>query len=156
MASRCIASMPATTASRLTRYSSSVMRGTGVPSRPPRERGGVRLVRGKGAHRFGDLLRAGHEELLLRAVERHRGNVWRRDAHDRTVEAVERVLRDGRRNLRAETAGQVVLVHDHRLAGLLHRGQDGAPVQGGGRSQVGNLEGGGYRPANARGLHAEM
>src|SRR6266849_3641664 len=132
--------MPATTASRLARYSSSDICGTSVPSRPPRERGGVRLVRGKVAHRFGDLFGAGHEELLLRTVEWHRGNVGRRDAHNWTVEAVERVLRDGRRDLRAETAGQVVLVYDHRLAGLLRRGQDGGSVQRRKRSQVDDLD----------------
>src|SRR5439155_23995252 len=100
--------MPAATAWRRWAYSSAVICGIDVPSRPPRQRGGVFLVRGKLAYRLGDFFRARHEEFLLRAVEGHGGDIRRRDAHDRTIEAGEGVLGDGRGDLRAEAARQVV------------------------------------------------
>src|ERR1700758_5698354 len=46
------------------------------------------LVRGKLAHRLGDLLRAGHEEILLRSVEGHGGDVGRSDPRHRPIEVV--------------------------------------------------------------------
>src|SRR5215472_15733792 len=132
-----MASMPATTASRRARYSSSEIRGTPLFSCGEAARG---LVRGKLAHRLCDLLRAGHEELLLGSVERHRGHIRRADAHDRAVQAVECMLRDGRRDLGTEAAREVVLVNDHRLAGLAHRRDDGFTVQRYQRSQVDHLD----------------
>src|ERR671922_2903707 len=71
--------MPADTHSRRSAYSAWEISGTGVPSLTlPTAWGGEatdRLVRGKFAHRLGDLRRAGHEELLLRRVEGHGGGV---------------------------------------------------------------------------------
>src|ERR1700680_903147 len=69
----------------------------------------VFLVRGKFSHCLRDLGRAGHEELLLRTVKRHRGNVGRGDAHNRPIEIPECVLRDDRRHLAAEATCEVVL-----------------------------------------------
>src|SRR5258708_23455227 len=63
--------MPAATLSRRRSYSARLMAGT------VRTTGfGVRRllsVGGKLSHRLRDLLRAGHEELLLRPIERHGG-----------------------------------------------------------------------------------
>src|SRR5579859_2215914 len=137
--------MPAQTASLRLRYSSGRTWGTSLPTvwggpgwgAPPEP---DLLVRGKRAHRLRDLLRAWHEEVLLRRVERHRGDVRRRDARDGPVEAVERVLGDERRDLRAETAGEVVLVHDHGLSRLADRLEDGVPVEGGQSPQVDDLD----------------
>src|SRR5689334_11050473 len=115
--------MPAATASLLSLYSSWEMEGSSLPTKWGGPGWGLRLldrrsVGGKLEHRLRDLGRAWHEELLLRCVERHRGDVRRRDPHHRPVEAVESVLRDDRRDLRAEPAREVVLMHDHRLARL--------------------------------------
>src|SRR5258708_10581776 len=124
-ASRPGASIPAHTAWRLAAYSSGPTCGTLRCSTPlsltlPPEGGGdtVFLVRGKLSHRLRDLLRVGHEEILLRGVERHGRDVGGGDAHHRPVEAVESMLRDDRPRLRSKTPADVVLVHDHRLAGL--------------------------------------
>src|SRR2546430_13984732 len=106
--------MPAATLSRRSRYSSGEIDGTvwvfALAARA------LRLVGGKLAHRLRDLLGAGHEELFLRRVEGHRGDVWRGDPHHRPVEVLKSVLGDDRRDLRPEPAGEVVLVHDHRLS----------------------------------------
>src|SRR5256714_15269757 len=96
-ASRPAACMPAATASRRHWYSAGEISGIGFPlpaplslALPPEEGGdGVRLVRGKLAHRLGDLGRAGHEEVLLRPVEGHGRDVRRGHAHDRTIEGLE-------------------------------------------------------------------
>src|SRR5919204_5816227 len=102
--------MPADTHSRRSAYSAWEISGTGVPSLTlPTAWGGDatdRLVRGKFAHRLGDLRRAGHEELLLRRVEGHGGDVRPGHAHDGAVEVLEGVLGDDRRDLGAETAGE--------------------------------------------------
>src|SRR5437879_2399834 len=138
MASSRIASMPAHTASRRALYSSAVMCGT---VRVAAAFGLVAvLVRGKLPHRLGDLVRAGHEEVLLWRVERHPWHVWRRDPHDRTVEAVECVVRDGSSDLGAKPTGEVVLMHDHSLARLAHRLEDGVAVEWGQRAQVDDLD----------------
>src|SRR5258708_25184395 len=132
--------MPAATASRRIAYSSLEMAGYDPPpdqdrerSWPPsplRGRGDMRLVRGKFSHRLGDLVRVRHEELLLRSVERHGRDVRRRDPDHRAVEVAEGVLRDDGGDFGAETPGQVVLVHDHSLAGFADRFQDRVPVEG--------------------------
>src|SRR6202521_4977797 len=59
------------------------------------------LVRGKLSHRLRDLVRVRHEELLVRSVERHGRDVWRRDPDHRAVEVTEGVLRDDGRDLGA-------------------------------------------------------
>ncbi len=55
------------------------------------------------------------------------------------VEVLERPLGHERGHLGAEPAGEVVLVHDQRLAGLAHRGEDGLPVQRREGAQVDHL-----------------
>src|SRR5260370_34342070 len=116
--------MPAATASRRIAYSSVEIVGYVSLLDPPW--GGTEdfLVRGKLSHRLRDLVRVGHEELLLPGVERHRRDVRRGDADDRAVEVPEGVLRDDRRHLGPEAPGQVVFMHDHTLAGLAHRLED--------------------------------
>src|SRR5439155_9726685 len=138
MASSRMASIPAHTASRRALYSSAVMCGT-VRVAAAFGLGAV-LVRGKLPHRLGDLVRAGHEEVLLWRVERHPGHVWRRHPHDWTVKAVEGMLRDGRGHLGAKPTGEVVLVHDHRLARFPHRLEDGVAVKRSERAQVDDLD----------------
>src|SRR5438445_12947637 len=98
--------MPAHTAVRLAAYSSGPTCGKVVVFA-----GVFFLVRGKLPHRLRDLRRAGHEELLLRGVERHCRDVWRGDADDRPVEAVESMLRDDGCDFPPEPAGDVVLVN---------------------------------------------
>src|SRR2546421_11343930 len=100
MASSRMASMPAHTASRRALYSPAVMCGT-VRVAAAFGLGAV-LVRGKLPHRLGDLVRAGHEEVLLWRVERHPGHVWRRHPHDRTVKAGGSVGREGGSDLGAQ------------------------------------------------------
>src|SRR5260370_8052738 len=114
--------MPAQTASRRAAYSSAVICGTMMCLTPlsTAGRGGF-LVRGKFSHRLRDLGRVGHEEFLLRSVERHGRDVWAGHTHDGPVQAVETVLRDDGRDLGSETAGEVVLRHHHRLTRLPHR-----------------------------------
>src|SRR5690349_25092449 len=101
--------MPAATLSRLRSYSALEMAGTvrttGLAIRFRRS------VGGKVPDRLRDLLRARHEELLLGPVEGHGRDVRRGDTCHRAVEVVEFVLGDDRRNLAAEPAGEVVLVH---------------------------------------------
>src|SRR5260370_41109450 len=82
------------------------------PALSPGGRGGFFLVRGKLPHRLRDLGRVGHEELLLRIVEGHRGYVRPGHSHDRSVQAVESVIGDDRGDLGTDSAGKVVLVHD--------------------------------------------
>src|SRR5258708_21223250 len=105
--------MPAATASRRIAYSSVEIVGYVSFLDPPC--GGTEdfLVRGKLSHRLRDLVRVGHEELLLRCVERHRRDVRRGDADDRAVEVAEAVLRADRRHLGPEAPARVVLLHDH-------------------------------------------
>src|SRR5438128_4898553 len=114
--------MPAQTAERRSAYSSGeIWRGLIVltPLSPAGGGGCLDfLVRGKSSHRLRDLLRVGHEEILLRGVERHCGNIRPRYAHHRPVEAVESMLRDDRHDFSSEPTGQIVLVHHHRLARL--------------------------------------
>src|SRR5438128_12467624 len=97
IASRPEACMPAATLSRRSRYSSGETDGTvwvfALGARA------LRLVGGKLAHRLRDLLGVGHEELFLRRVERHGGDVWRSDPHHRPVEVLKGVLGDDRRHL---------------------------------------------------------
>src|SRR5256885_16463233 len=112
-ASRPAACMPAATASRRHWYSAGEISGTGLAlpaplslalppegggdgeDPPPSPEGGgdgLFLIRGKLAHRFGDLGRARHEEVLLRPVEGHGRDVRRGHAHDRAIEVLEGVL----------------------------------------------------------------
>src|SRR5216683_5061216 len=128
--------MPAHTAARRAAYSSGEICGTVRCSTPlsltlPPEGGGdtTFLVRGKLSHRLRDLFRVGHEEIFLRGVERHGWDVGCGDAYDRPIQAVESMLRDDGRDLRSKPAGDVVLVHDHRLAGLAHGFEDRFTVQ---------------------------
>src|SRR5436305_668919 len=100
-ASRPAACMPAATASRRHWYSAGEISGTGfaLPAPlsllPPEGGGdGLFLIRGKLAHRFGDLGRARHEEVLLRPVEGHGRDVRRGHAHDRAIKILEGVLGD--------------------------------------------------------------
>src|SRR5947207_7895755 len=107
--------MPAATASLLFRYSPWEMVGISLPTAWGGPGWGLRLldrrsVGGKLAQRLGDLVRAGHEEVLLRPIERHRRDIRGRDPHDRPVQAVEGVLGDDRGDLRAESSREVVLV----------------------------------------------
>src|SRR5712692_10039033 len=129
--------MPAATASRRMAYSSVETDGNDLVPCGGRE---DFLVRGKLSHRLRDLVRAGHEELLLRCVERHRRDVRRGDADDRAVEVAEGVLRDDRRHLGPEAPGQVVLMHDHTLAGLAYRLEDRVPVEGREGPEVDHLD----------------
>src|SRR5438874_8114985 len=114
--------MPAATLSRRSWYSAWSIEGrvrtAGLGGRRRR------LVGGKLSGRLGDLLGARHKEVLLRSIERHRRHVWRGQARHGSVEVLERVLGDDRRDLGAEAAREVVLVHDERLPGLAHRGED--------------------------------
>src|SRR5216684_1928267 len=111
--------MPAATASRRMAYSAPDTDGNvPLPDPPPCGGRGTFLVRGKFSHCLRDLVGVGHEELLLWSVERHGRDVGRRDPDHRAVEVAEGVLRDDGRDLGAETPGQVVLVHDHSLAGF--------------------------------------
>src|SRR5436305_2879572 len=94
-ASRPAACMPAAAASRRQAYSAAEISGTdrvctplslslspegrgvgggdgeGPPPSPEGGGDGLFLIRGKRAHRLGDLGRARHEEVLLRSVEGH-------------------------------------------------------------------------------------
>src|SRR4030088_414282 len=97
-ASSPAASMPAPTASLLSAYSClSIASGatfaraaSGGMRHLPGERGVPSfLVRGKFSHRLRDLVWVGHEELLLRGVERHRWHVRCGDPDHRPVEVVE-------------------------------------------------------------------
>src|SRR5580704_1047231 len=154
--------MPAATASRRMEYSSVVTIGYDPPPRPSPLRGtetslpGMEdfLVRGKLSHRLRDLVWIRHEELLLRGVERHGRYVWRCDPHHRAVEVAESVLRDDGGYLGAETSGQVVLVHDHSLAGFAHRFQDRVPVERRQRAEVDHLHGHPFRLQLRRRLQA--
>src|SRR6266852_4657526 len=100
--------MPAVTHSRRIANSAGEIWGTSftplTPTLSPVGERGVFLVRGKLAHRLRDLPRAGHEEVLLRCVERHRRDVGGGDANDGPVEIVEGVLGDDRRDLRPKPA----------------------------------------------------
>ena len=58
----------------------------------------------------------------------------------RRVEVLERLLRDDRRHLGAEPAGEVVLVDDHRLAGLADRREHRLAVERYQRAQVDHLD----------------
>src|SRR6202022_3221525 len=118
--------MPAHTAVRLSAYSSEPTCGKATGAFA----GAFFLVRGKSSHRLRDLLRVGHEEILLRGVERHRRDVGSGDAHDRPIQAVESMLRDDRRNFGSEAAGEVVFVHHNRLARLPPRFEDGVAAPG--------------------------
>src|SRR5438093_11021141 len=121
MASRPAACMPAAMASRPFRYSSGEIEGISLPTACGGPGWGLRLldrrsVGGKSANRLRDLLRARHEEVLLRSIERHRRDVRRRDPHDWSIQAVESVLGDDRGDPRPESAPEVVLVDHYRLA----------------------------------------
>src|SRR5207244_10537239 len=122
MASSRMASIPAHTASRRALYSPAVMCGT-VRVAAAFGLGAV-LVRGKLPHRLGDLVRAGHEEVLLWRVERHPGHVWRRHPHDWTVKAVEFVVSAGGCDLCALPSGACVRVKDHRLLRMTPTSED--------------------------------
>src|ERR1700682_6428053 len=100
--------MPAPTASLLSAYSCAVidLMAFGIAVAPTTA---PLLVRGKLSQRLRDLVWVGHEELLLRGVERHCGDVRTRDPYDRPVEVVESVLRDDRRDLRSKASSEVVL-----------------------------------------------
>src|SRR5712691_7484003 len=160
--------MPAHTAERLAANSAGTTCGYSIGDLPtrgeaPAEGGGwgdarfdVVLVRGKLPHRLRDLLRIGHEELLLRGVERHGGDVRRGDPHDRPVKAVESMLRDDGRDLSPKPASDVVLVDDHRLAGLANRLQDRVTVQGRQAPEVDDLDAHAFGRELLRGLEAVM
>src|SRR3989442_1513336 len=120
--------MPAHTAVRLAAYSSGPTCGKVVVFA-----GVFFLVRGKLPHRLRDLRRAGHEELLLRGVERHCRDVWRGDA-------VESMRGDDGCDSPPDPAGDVVLVNDHRLAGLANRFEDRVTVERRQTSQVDHLD----------------
>src|SRR5260370_4611428 len=105
--------MPAHTAVRLIAYSSGPTCGKVVLFA-----GVFFLVRGKLSHRLRDLLRVGHEEILLWSVEVHGRDVGRGHAHHRPIQPSESMLRDARRDLSSKPPGQSVLAHDHRLASL--------------------------------------
>src|SRR5258708_18275983 len=155
IASRPAASMPAATASRRMEYSASEIDGNDpLPDPPPCVGRGVFLVRGKLSHRLGDLVWVGHEELLLWSVERHGRDVRRRDPDHRAVEVAEGVLRYDGRDLGAKTPGQVVLVHDHSLAGLADRFQDRVPVERRHRAEVDHLDAHSVRLQLRRRLYA--
>src|SRR5438270_4232937 len=117
--------MPAATLARRSAYSACEISGRRIGALVLV----ARLMGGKLPRRGGDLGRARHEELLLRTVEWHRRHIWPRDAEDRAVEILERVLRDDRGDLGAEPASEVVLVHHHRLARLAHRREDRVAVE---------------------------
>src|SRR5713101_4086100 len=149
--------MPAPTASRLAAYSSAPIRGYEIAAF-----GAVVfcpaavLVRGKLPHRLRDLGRIGHEELLLRGVEGHGGDVRPGYAHHGPVQTVERVLRDDRRDLRSESAREVVLVHDYRLARLAHGFENGFSVEGSETPEVDHLDAQAVGRQLFRGLQAVM
>src|SRR5579864_5764924 len=132
-ASSPAASMPAATHSRRSAYSAWEIDETWTVL------GAAFLVRGKLAHRLGDLLRAGHEEVLLGPIERHGGDVGRGHPRHRPIQVVERVLRDDRRDLRAKSPREVVLVDDQRLAGLAYRAEDRVSVKRRQRPEVDDL-----------------
>src|SRR6202158_4710937 len=147
MASSPAASIPAKTACRRSEYSSGEIVGKACPL--PRKGGGwgggaglprVPPVRGKFSRRLGDLLRVWHEEFLLRAVEGHRRNIGPCDTHDRAVQVAESVLGDDGGDLRAESAGEIVLVHDHRLTRAARGLEDGLLVERGKRPEVDHLD----------------
>src|SRR6266849_8462625 len=103
--------LPALTASRRSAYSSGPLLGKeigvfgfGFDAFFAAGRGAF-LVGGKLSHRLRDLDRVGHEELLLRRVERHGRDVRSGEADDRRVQAVESMLRDDGRDLGSKTAG---------------------------------------------------
>src|SRR5205823_9147084 len=145
-----MASIPVVTASLRLRYSSGRMRGKSLPAprggpgwvalvEEWRRRGGF-SVGGKDSHRLRDLRRTRHEELLLRGVERHRRNVRCGHSDYGPVQAVERVLGDDGCDLGPEAAGQVVLVHDHRLARLADGREDAVAVERRQGAQVDHLD----------------
>src|SRR3954453_4726700 len=80
----------------------------------------------------------GERRALERRAERDR-LVGRRDAHDRAVEGLERVLADQRRNLGADAARARGLVQHHDLAGLAHRREDRIEVERVDRPEIEHL-----------------
>src|SRR5438445_273492 len=95
-ASRPAACIPAATLYRLRSYSARAIAGMVFTTGFAVLR--LRSVGGKLPHRLRNLLRAGHEELLLGGVERHRRYIRGCDACHGPVEVVESVLgvdRDG-------------------------------------------------------------
>src|SRR5437879_11706850 len=100
--------MPAATLSRRRLYSACWTWGRTVDGLGPRDV--RRLVGGKLSHRLRDLGRTRHEEVLLGRVERHRRDVRCGDADHRSVQAVERVLRDDVRYLRAKPSSDIGIV----------------------------------------------
>src|SRR6058998_1295612 len=99
-----------------------------------------RLVGGKLSHRLRDLGRARHEEVLLGRVERHRRDVRCGDADHRSVQAVESVLRDDGRYLRAKPASEIVFVDDHRFACLADRFENRVAVERGQGAEIDDLD----------------
>src|SRR5450755_5035212 len=76
------------------------------------------LKRREIAHRRGDALRAWHECVFVDLRIAHRRHIRTAQAADRRIELEQCLLGDDRRDLRADTADFVVLVHDEDFAGL--------------------------------------
>ena len=68
------------------------------------------------------------------------------DTDDRAVEVEEELLGDRGDDLRSCAVGAVVLVDDHRLAGLPHRGEDRRPIERRERPRVHDLGRGALPP----------
>src|SRR6185295_4058605 len=98
------------------------------------------LVRRELADRVGDLLRADHEPVLEDVVVRHTRDVRSGDPGHRSIEIVERLLGDQRRNLGAIPAEPIVFIDDQTLAGLAHRLEHGLVVERPQGPQVDHLD----------------
>src|SRR5258705_104815 len=94
---------------------------------------GVQLVDGGQ-----DVVDLRDEARLQRSRERH-GRVRRGEPHDGSVEVLEDLLADRRRDLGAESRGARVLVQDERLAGPRDGGEHGLAVPRDDGAQVDDL-----------------
>ena len=74
-----------------------------------------------------DLIHAWKHRLEQRRMVRHR-NVGDRDPVDWRIEEPERLLRDGRCDLGAETRREIVLMNDHAVARLFDGRQDATAI----------------------------
>src|SRR5215218_592762 len=82
-----------------------------------------------------DPIGPGDVELFERRAERY-WRVWRRHDFDRSVEQVKSLVGDERGDVGRDTAARVILIDDHEVMRLLHRGKDGVFVEWRNRARI--------------------